>query len=167
MPPLPHILARSGEDSFIKILFGIIVLVIWLGGALMSALQKRAEEAKRRARYNQMPTGYTRPVPPVPANPAGFPTPPPPKAKSKRAAKRQNLGKPLPSAPAPAIVRPTLATAPPTPATTRATPAPTAQPSQIARLLRRPDSLRAALILNEVLSPPVALRDRIDSGQSV
>ena len=163
MPLLPQILARSGEDSFIKVIFGIIVLVIWLGGALMSALQKRAEEAKRRARYNQMPTGYTRPVPPPVQNPAGFPAPPVAKSKSKRAAKRQTISKPVPSVP---VVRQAAApAAPPTAAPVRS--APVAQPSQIARLLRRPESLRAALILNEVLSPPVALRDRAESGQHV
>jgi hypothetical protein len=155
MPLLPQILARSGEDSFIKVIFGVIVLVIWLGGALMSALQKRAEEAKRRARYNKMPTGVTRPVPP--------PVPPPAKSKPKRGVKRQTVSNPPPSAPI--IRQPAVATAPRAPAPTRAAPA--AEPSQIARLLRRPDSLRAALILNEVLSPPVALRDHSVSGHHV
>jgi hypothetical protein len=165
MPLVPQILARSGEDSFIKMIFGVIVLIIWLGGALMSALQKRAQEAKRRARYNQMPAGYTRPAPPPVATAAGFPAPPPAKAKSKRTAKRQADAQPPPPSPKPRLAGPTLATTPPAPAPARNAPA--AQPSQIARLLRRPESLRAALILNEVLSPPVALRDRPESGQHV
>jgi len=110
-----------------------------------------------------MPTGYTRPVPPPVQTAAGFPPPPPAKGKSKRAAKRQTISKPLPSVP---VVRQAAApAAPPTPAATRT--AAVAQPSQIARLLRRPDSLRAALILNEVLSPPVALREHSESGQHV
>ena len=37
--------------------------------------------------------------------------------------------------------------------------APVAPANQIGRLLRRSDSLRAAFILNEVMSPPLSLRD--------
>src|SRR5258706_307941 len=105
---LPTFIAKSSEDSMIKLIFGGIVLVFWLGGALISALNKRIEENKRRARYGQMPGTYTVP-PPVPAaRAAGFATPP---AKAKRAkpAKRASQ-RPVAVAPQPAA-RPTFSTA--------------------------------------------------------
>jgi hypothetical protein len=38
-------------------------------------------------------------------------------------------------------------------------PAKTSEAARIARLIHRKDSLRAAIILQEVLAPPLALRD--------
>jgi hypothetical protein len=68
MPTFPLILASpSSDDGFIKVVVGIIVMCFWLGGALLSSLKKRADDAKRRARYNKMPAGYTRPSKAAPA----------------------------------------------------------------------------------------------------
>jgi hypothetical protein len=160
-------IAKSSDDSMIKLIFGGIVLAFWLGGALISALNKRIEENKRRARYGQMPAGYTVP-PPVPAaRSAGF-APPPAKAKRAKPAKRasQRLAAVAPQPPP----RPTFSTAAapaqPAPAAPPRQPS-SAPPSQIARLLRRPESLRAAFILNEVLSPPLSVRDSIKDGRRV
>ncbi|MDB5876147.1 MAG: hypothetical protein JWQ07_5589, partial [Ramlibacter sp.] len=47
--------AKSSEDSTIKLIFGAIVVAFWLGSALISAINKRVQENKRRARYGQMP----------------------------------------------------------------------------------------------------------------
>jgi hypothetical protein len=166
MPFVAPILARSDDESIIKFIFGAIVLVFWLGGVLLSAIKKRVDEAKRRASYGQMPSGFT-PPPTVPMPSAGFP-PALPKGKvkpAKRAAKRQ--APPPPPKPAPAQVASRLAAPPPAPPPqSRAAPA-TVPPSQIAHLLRRRETLRAALILNEVLSKPLSLRDGNAAGRHV
>lgn len=162
-PIFPILAARGSEDSMIKLIFGAIVVAFWIGGAIISAINKRIEENKRRARYGQMPPNFMRPVPPPVPNPAGFSG----KAKApKKAAKR----KPAPVAPQP-LARPAL-TAPaaprPAPAAQPTRPAAAqAAPSAIAQLLRRPETLRAALILNEVLSPPLSLRSGVQSGRSI
>ncbi|MDB5320314.1 MAG: hypothetical protein JWN40_1945 [Phycisphaerales bacterium] len=163
---LPIFVAKSSEDSMIKLIFGAIVVAFWLGSALISAINKRVQENKRRARYGQMPQGFTRPAPPSARVAAGF-SPPPVKAKSARRAKRQAIA-PAPQPP----VRPTFSTAvappisaaPPAPARAASKAAP---PAQIARLLHRPESLRAALILNEILSPPLSIRDSVQDGRHV
>ena len=167
-PVLPIFIARSSDDAMIKLIFGGIVLVFWLGGALISALNKRIEENKRRARYGQMPVSYTVP-PPVPAaRAAGFGTPPA-KAKPAKRAKQATTRQAVAAPPQPPP-RPTFKTAAPPvqavpPASAR--PASSVPPNQIARLLRRPESFRAALILNEVLSPPLSVRDSIKDGRRV
>src|SRR3954447_2149610 len=105
MTPLLPILARSDEDSMIKMIFGAIVVIFWIGGAIVSAVNKRVQENKRRMQYGQMPPTFMRPVPPPVRNPAGFSG----KAKpAKKAAKR----KPVAAAPQPPA-RPAL-TAPAT-----------------------------------------------------
>jgi hypothetical protein len=158
-------IAKSSEDSMIKLIFGAIVAIFWIGGAIISAINKRVQENKRRAQYGQMPPTFMRPIPPPVRNPAGFAHAPAKGKAVKKAAKR----KPVPAAPQPQA-RPalTMAAAQPAPAAQPARPA-TAQaaPSAIARLLRRPETLRAALILNEILSPPLSLRDGVQSGRRV
>src|SRR5258706_15745140 len=111
---VPAILARSDDESIVKFIFGAIVLVFWLGGALFSAIKKRAEDAKRRARYGQMPPAFP-PPPTVPMPSAGSP---PARQKGKvkppkRAAKRQAAPPPKP-APAPQVAS-RLAAPPPAP----------------------------------------------------
>jgi hypothetical protein len=162
MTALLPILAKSSEDSMIKLIFGAIVLIFWVGGAIVSAINKRVQESKRSARYGQTPATFMRPVPPPVPNPAGFTG----KAKpAKRAAKRKAVAAvPLPPA------RPALTTtmSQSAPAAQPARPAAAqAAPSAIAHLLRRPETLRAALILNEVLSPPLSLRNGVQSGRRV
>src|SRR3954453_18073694 len=83
---LPSFLARSSEDSMIKLIFGAIVVAFWIGGAVISAINKRVQENKRRMQYGQMPPTFMRPVPPPVPNAAGFSG----KAKpAKKAAKRK------------------------------------------------------------------------------
>lgn len=149
----------SSDDAFIKVVVGIIIMVFWLGGALMSALKKRADDAKRRARYNQTPAGFKRPARAAATATAGVPTAQRAKSRANQRAPKRQAYVPLATA-APSVSRITAAPAPSRPARTAAV----APPSQIAHLLRRPESLRAALILNEVLSPPVSLRGEADSG---
>jgi hypothetical protein len=149
---LPIFVAKSSEDSTIKLIFGAIVVAFWLGSALISAINKRVQENKRRARYGQMPQGFNRPAPQSARTAAGF-SPPPVKAKSARRAKRQAIA-----------VAPPISAAPPAPARAASKAAP---PAQIARLLHRPESLRAALILNEILSPPLSIRDSVQDGRHV
>jgi hypothetical protein len=158
---LPSFLARSDEDSMIKLIFGAIVLAFWVGGAIISAINKRVQEGKRRAQFGQMPPTFMRPIPPSVPNPAGFSG----KAKPpKKVAKRKPVAAPQPPA-RPALTAPA---ARPAPAAQPARPAtPQAAPRAIAQLLRRPETLRAALILNEVLSPPLSLRNGGQSGRHV
>lgn len=152
----------SSDDAFIKVVVGIIIMVFWLGGALMSALKKRADDAKRRARYNQTPAGFKRPARAPATAPAGVPTAQRAKSRANQRAPKRQAYVPLATA-APSVSRITAAPTAPAPSRPARTAA-VAPPSQIAHLLRRPESLRAALILNEVLSPPVSLRGEADSG---
>src|SRR5438067_12337456 len=157
--------ARSHDEDWIKILFGVIAFFIWIGGAIVSAIKKKAEENRRVQRYGQMPASVTPTAPPV--------FPPPVPQRTPQAAGRgksgRTMGKRAQAAAPPA--RATVAaaatfnrTAPasttPT-ATVPSRPAPSAPApaNQIGRLLRRADSLRAAFILNEVLSSPLSLRE--------
>src|SRR3954467_2683053 len=94
---LPSFLARSTEDSMIKLIFGAIVVAFWIGGAVISAINKRVQENKRRMQYGQMPPTFMRPVPPPVANPAGFANAPVRPKATKKAAKR----KAVPAAPQP------------------------------------------------------------------
>src|SRR5687767_12431021 len=72
---ITHILAaRSGEDDWMKIVFGIGAVVVWGLFQLTGALAKKADDAKRRRQYGQMPEdvrpygyGGVAAPPPVPA----------------------------------------------------------------------------------------------------
>jgi len=89
IPLLPSFLARSDEDSMIKLIFGAIVVIFWVGGAIVSAINKRVQENKRRAQYGQMPPTFMRPIPPPVANPAGFANAPAKAKAAKKPAKRK------------------------------------------------------------------------------
>lgn len=155
MPGILFFLAR-GDDDAIKIVIGVVVAIVWGIISLVSAINKKAQEQRRRQQYNQLPSQYpTQPdlvfAPPAP--------PPIPRQKGKRRKQRatahevpqEELVEVAPIANS-AIESPTA----------RAKAAQDAAPdaSRVARLLKRPDTLRAAFILNEVLSPPVSMRDR-------
>jgi len=164
MSPILPILARNSEDSMIKLIFGAIVVAFWIGGAIISAINKRVQDSKRRASYGQMPPTFQRPIPPPVPNRAGFAG----GKAAKKAAKRKAVA--AAAAPQPqARVAQAAPLAQPAPPASAARPAQAAQhpPCTIARLLRRPETLRAALILNEVLSPPLSLRNSVQSGRSV
>ena len=161
--------ARSHDDDWVKILFGVMAFLIWVGGAIVSAIKKKAEENRRVQRYGQVPAGVkptaTPPVlpPPVPRTPPAMAG----RGKSGRTvAKRLQAVAPPPAratAAAAATFNRTAAISPTPPVTVAAQPrgasSSPAPANQIGRLLRRTDSLRAAFILNEVLSPPLSLRE--------
>jgi hypothetical protein len=158
--------ARSHDENWIKILFGVMAFLIWVGGAIVSAIKKKAEENRRVQRYGQMPSGVT-PAPPMLPPPVPQRTPQTAgRAKSGRTmAKRVQAAAPpaRTMAAAAATFNRTAAISAAPPATVAAQPraaSPSPAPAnQIGRLLRRADSLRAALILNEVFSPPLSLRE--------
>jgi hypothetical protein len=167
------ILARSSDDDWIKVVFGVIVAIIWGIGALVAAVNKKAQEAKRRRQYNRLPSDIARRQQPTSprAMGAGFPPQAAPKQAKARGGKRRPVvvaQPPVPVAarsyqqapPPPPISQPAAPIAPSARKASAAAAAPSA--SRIARLVRRPESLRAALILKEILAPPPGLRsDRL------
>jgi hypothetical protein len=150
------ILARDNDSDIIKIVVGVIFLALWGLGALISAWNKKAEQERKRRQLGQLPQGLSQyyakqlQTPHQPQYVA--PPPPPPTQRSKKRRKSSIAAPPVPAGPPPA----------PAPvATVQATTAPASaapEVARVARLVHRPESLRAAFILNEVLSPPVSLR---------
>ena len=156
------ILARSGEDELMKIVFGVAAVVVWGLFQLIGAIAKKAEDAKRRQRYGRLPADVARRggMPPLPT----IPTPPIPGQRKQNKAKSAKKRAPVMAASPPVgqAVR-EIASGVQEVAASRAqvrrAAASVAPAGQIARLLRRPESLRAAVIMNEVMSKPVALRE--------
>ena len=159
---LTYILARSGEDELMKIVFGVAAVIIWGLFQLIGAIAKKAEGAKRRQQYGRLPADVTRrggmpplPVPPIPGQRKQN------KAKGGRKVAAAPRRAPLvaPSAKAFAAGGQVGEAVPPPAAVAHRPRAVGAPAGQIARLLRRPESLRAAVIMNEVMSKPVGLRE--------
>ena len=151
MTPLTFIYAKSDDENFIKLIVGVIVAIFWVIGGIASAVKKKSDEAQKRARTRQ---GAATSLPPA------TPATQQPKSRQQKRARLQFVAPPPPPpvsqlAPAASVGRTTQPTAPAAKAKSSG-PVP---PDQIARLLKRPETLRAAMILNEVLSPPLALRD--------
>ena len=182
--------ARSGDDDWMKIVFGVGAVIVWGLFQLTGALAKKADDAKRRRQYGQMPEdvrpyGYggvaTPPPPPVPSGlkPSRQPQPQQQGKRKGNGGRGKGGGKRAQAAAVAEAARAAqqlaAATAQQEYEASRAAaaaarpdeedahvrrPVRAAAPAgQIGRLLRRPDSLRAALILNEVMAKPVALRD--------
>lgn len=149
------ILAR-GEDDAIKIVIGVVVAIVWGIISLVSAINKKAQEQRRRQQYNQLPPQY-------PAQPDLVFAPPAPPPIPRQKGKRRKQRAAAPDVPQEELVEvaPMAVSAPIESPAARARAAQDAAPeaSRVARLLKRPDTLRAAFILNEVLSPPVSMRD--------
>ena len=61
---LDLILARSADDDWIKVVFGVIVAIIWGLGALVSAVNNKAQDAKRRQQYGRLPVDVAKPTSP-------------------------------------------------------------------------------------------------------
>jgi hypothetical protein len=159
------ILARDNDNDVIKIVVGIVFLALWGLGALISAWNKKAEEERRRRQLGQLPKTlgadpYARQYPQYPAQAQyGYPVaqPPPPAApqRSKKRRKSAISAPPIPtSTPEISAPAPMVAAQPQAPAR----PSAASEAARIGRLVHRHDSLRAALILQEVLSPPLSLR---------
>jgi hypothetical protein len=170
MVNITYILARSADDEFMKIVFGVGAVIVWGLFQLIGAIAKKAEDAKRRTRYGRLPEDVARrggvpplPVPPVPGQRKQS------KAKAGRkavAAAPTRARRVAPTATAFASAAQAHATAvgarqaAETASRPQEVRRPGAAPAgQIARLLRRPESLRAAVIMNEVMGKPVGLRE--------
>jgi hypothetical protein len=158
MTLIHDILARSEMDSTIKMIFGAVVVAFWLIGALVSAINKKAQENRRRESYGQLLPGLTpaRQTPPE-ARLAQMVAPPVPQ-------RRPAVKGPSYAAPATARIEAMPSSnlrnvAVATQVTHKQPATKVAPPDQIGRLLKRPDTLRAAFILNEVLTPPLSLRE--------
>jgi hypothetical protein len=173
------ILARGDDNDFMKFVFGVVVVVLWGFGALVSAINKRAEaERRRRMQYEQLAresgmggggsVGYG--PPPVPARIPGGQRP---KQKQKQPKQRKRIAVATPptlpgqraaAEPAahpayqPAVAGGSTAPIGDAPAAPRAGSGGAASASRVARLLRRPDTLRAAFILSEILAPPPSIK---------
>jgi hypothetical protein len=167
---ITYILARSGEDDLMKIVFGVAAVIIWGLFQLIGAVAKKAEEAKRRQRYGRLPEDVARrggmpplSVPPVPGQrkqnkvKGGRKTAAAPPKGAARVAPTAAAFASAAQSHATAVGARQAAAAASRPQESRRAGA--APAGQIARLLRRPESLRAALIMNEVMSKPVGLRE--------
>jgi hypothetical protein len=153
------ILARSDESDLTKIIVGIVFVALWGLGALISAWNKKVEEERKRRQMGRLPKGLSRtPYTPPPQPVLYPPAPPPPRTKQKRRRQPAFVPPPTPEAQPVAVQAATPQPAPAAgPSRSQSTAA--TEPSRIAQLVHRKDSLRAALILQEVLSPPLGLRD--------
>ena len=157
MNSILHILARTETDSMIKLIFGVVVVAFWLIGALISAINKKTEEARRRGMLGPTPRGFTvLPQTPPEVRLSRMVVPPVPAQAAKRAVKRPSYAAPAIAAmPSSNLSTASVATA----VTKSQGAAKVVPPSQIGKLLKRPETLRAAFILNEVLSPPLSQRE--------
>lgn len=164
MPFLPLILADDDADTALKILFGVVAVMIWIIKVVISSVSANKKQADARRRQIARPRpGYGGATPQQ--RPARVPPPTVPvfnqrvPQRNRPAQRRQPLAVAVPL-PAQIIEQPSPAPPRrPAQAPARVAARPSADASRVARLLRRPDSLRAALILGEVLAPPVALRN--------
>ena len=167
MPDLSPILARTRDDEIMKIIFGVGAVIVWGIFQAIAAIAKKAEDAKRRQKYGRLPEDVATRRP-------NFPVPPPvPTRQRSQASKAKGKGRGT-KRPIPVPARPT---APHSPIPQSATPqyaavvegpkgrakeaGDVAPANRVGRLLRQPGTLRAAFVLNEVLSKPVALRDEL------
>jgi hypothetical protein len=155
MPVALHILADR-DEGLGKVIFIIATIVIWGIGAIAAAVKKAADEKKKRERMIRQQGGYYRPAPPPPQV-YNIPPPPPPATKSKKK-RRQPVAPPVQAQlvdEGESVVHVQLAKQ----AVEQPKAAPLAEAQRVARLIHRPDSLRAAFILSEVLAKPVSQRE--------
>jgi len=165
---MTELLARSSDDTTIKIILAVIAVIIWAVSASVSAAKKRTEDARRRQQYGVLPPdlnplGY---APPIPQAQLGRAVAKAQKKQQKQRGRGQQAARQQGAVQAPPLPRRAPAQQEQhAPTTVGPSPSAAVQPSRIARLARRPDSLRAAFILSEVLAPPKSLRD--ESGHVV
>ena len=160
MHDLATLLARTRDDEIMKIIFGVGAVVVWGIFQLIAAVAKKAEENKRRAQYGRLPEGVaTRP---------GFPAPPPVPVPQRPKAAKKPKRRAVPAQPVPVAAAIPAAYQSATPQHAAVVEGPKGRAKQagdlppanrVGRLVRQPATLRAAFVLNEVLSKPVALRD--------
>lgn len=157
MNPADFILARSSDNDAVKVIFGIIVAVFWLIGALASALNKKAKENQRRQASGQLPGNLGAARFPIPAVPVMSQAPAPPTRKKRKVPKLP----PTPAQAAPQVQQAQIdAEAPTSRQQQQRSQANLTPANTIGRLPQRPEWLRAAFIMNEVLGPPLSLREK-------
>jgi hypothetical protein len=167
---MPHYLA-SGEEGLIKLIFWVIVLIVWGIGSVASAMKKAAGGATARV---PNPTAAPKPPPENPKNaqppmsagprltarpaanalPAQFQFAP---AASPKKNRRRAVPPPMPTARPPQSPQPparTLSVAPPMAAIVEQT----TSPASDIRILLRSGSLGNQWMICEVLAKPLALR---------
>lgn len=169
MPSIHSILA-SDDETLIKFVGAILVLIIWGISSLISAMGKSRQKALKQQQQNRIAmTAAPKPTPPRQMIPPRIPAALPPLA--------PRMAAPLPPLATLAAqqrqARPAIAKAATRPkaSTPRPAPAPASPPMQPSRVkaqvapaaitnLLRPKTVRAQFILAEVLQPPLALRTR-------
>ena len=170
MAPTHSILA-SDDETLIKFIGVVVVLIIWGISSLLSAFGKARQKALKNQQQNRAsipPTTQRPPVRPAvsPRRPAALP-PLAPRTAAPLPPLRTLASPPRQVRPAVAKTAPrpspkTLIPAPPQAPATPAMRSPSKAPvvsSAVASLLR-PKTVRAQFILAEVLQPPLALRTR-------
>jgi hypothetical protein len=186
MHPLPPILASS-DDAMFKIIFWVIVGVIWAIASAVGAIKNKVKQAQRRAAAGQLPIELTPRMevkpPPLARPPAqqmawqmNVPSalasrgPVPRQKKGTRPPPLRPLASPAPRRPpaqlptAPPIARAPAASAPQAAARSRSEDqAPLAV--KLAASLR-PQSLRTQWLLTEILNKPLSLRDELQPPPS-
>ena len=177
----PFYILAEGEDLG-KVIFGVVAVIVWAVSAISSSLSKQKKEQERRARELEALArqGVLRPAPAPPPPPPPLarrgpvPTqrvhqqaapPPPIPVQQQRQQRRQGKKQQKQRIPVPPLPR--MVAAPSRTAQSeeivaavpqRATVAGSSnQVNPIAGLLRR--SLRTQIVLNEILQPPIALRE--------
>src|SRR5688572_8840117 len=79
-----YLLSETSEDSAIKIIFGVIVAVIWIIGGVMSSMKKKASQEHQAPQQDwshllrDLTGGQTRPYNPSTQSQVPPPLPPPP-----------------------------------------------------------------------------------------
>lgn len=178
---IPLLAARKVvNDDWVGIVFFVVVVLVIIGGSIIATINKRVQETmrqhqmrQRRAgaaqqRQTQQPDysgfgygGYADPALP-PVLPPPMPQAQRPQQQPQRSQKRRRQEPAVPPAGGESAVATPLASAqrasaPAQGAAARAVTA-SAEAVRVGRLVRRPDTLRAAFILSEVIGPCAALR---------
>jgi len=154
-----HILA-SGEDELVKLLIAGIVGAFWLISQIASKVLKNPDKLRPPSRPKQEPElgeRWQRELPPVRVGRPGGPMLeelPPMRVPSQRPPTKRP---PRLNRPEPAVQRRVM------PAAQPATPSPTPKPPlprrEFLEALLQPRNLKKAYVLNEILQPPVSMRE--------
>jgi hypothetical protein len=150
-------------EHFIKIFIGVIAVVVWIIGKIKENQTQKEEQTWEPQEEDYLPGGYQTPEPPPLYQPGGSAPPPLPqfmpaddselerqrKMQDRLRAIRQKKGatapKPVTSRSAPrtkpTLISPTLVS-----------------PSKLKERLRDRKELRRAIVMNEILNPPISLR---------
>ena len=152
MQKFPSILADD-STAIIKVVFWVIIMVIWGISSLVSAVKKKLREEEARARVAAPALNLTRSMEVPAARPATGRRP----AVSSTLApplKKPAVRGPAPALPSPPVIQKSSRDIPVLPVTLKA-------PSRAAQLaLRlRPESLKTQWLLTEILGKPLALRE--------